>query len=142
MKEGDRINLPVGPDQEVAGLMINTGVPGGVVCFSNSTELRAKKLIMYWSEKTADRYSVMFVDLFSPISGGVDGIDVCLMNANYPVTEPMLHGRRALPDRYGCVEIEGFPNPKCHETEIWRAFTVLSRVFRQLGRVRNQRQIS
>ena len=88
--------------------MINTGVPGGVVCFSNSTELRAKKLIMYWSEKTADRYSVMFVDLFSPISGGLDGIDVCLMDANYPVTEPMLHGRPALPDRYGCVEIEGF----------------------------------
>jgi hypothetical protein len=108
LNEGETIRLAADSSQELAGLLINTGAAGAIVRFTNGTEERSKKLVMYWNAASADKYSVIFVDCFQALPGGSNGITIEVMAQDHAVTEPMLHGREPLPNRYGVVEIEGF----------------------------------
>lgn len=108
LSAGDSLHLPVGPDEVLAGVMMNTGAEGSVARFDNGRRSVAKRLVMYWNANAPDGYSLILADLFDQLEGSAGGIRLTLEPADHPVTEPMLHGRPPLPGRYGTLELDGF----------------------------------
>ena len=108
LRTGDELRIPVGADEVLSGIMIDTGAKGAVCTFSGAGPTAAKRLIMRWNDATPDHFSLMYVDLFQEVSGGPDGVTMRVEPETVEPTEQMLHGRSALPGRYGEVHVEGF----------------------------------
>ena len=104
---GEMIRIPIGSRERLAGILINTGAKGGMVTIRGSNIEVTKSLTVYWDDDHPDWYIAMLVDVAGSIHGGPSGVTMELVAGDRVPTEPTLHARPALPNRYGEVEIEG-----------------------------------
>ena len=108
LETGDHLRLPLPEGECLAAVMFNMGASGAVAAFSNGMQEVSKSLIMYWHADKPEIYSLILADFFTVLEGRGEDVILRLMPQDYPTSEPMLHGRPPLPDRYGQLEIEGF----------------------------------
>jgi hypothetical protein len=108
LRENKKIILPVGSDERLIGLLINSGSLGGKVAFRGAGPETVKQLVIYFGAEKAGWFISVMVDLKQPLTGTPDGITVELLPATAQQTENTLHQQPILDGRYGEVEIESF----------------------------------
>jgi hypothetical protein len=104
---GDVVRIPVRPTERLAGVLINTGAPGGTIALRNGETEIIKSMMLRWAPEQPDRYAAMFVDFAQPPIGGPSGITMAIADRDAVATERTIHAQPPLPGRYGEIEIEG-----------------------------------
>jgi len=107
LKEGKNLQIALDESEEIHGMMINMGAPGGIVEIQGENQKSSTSLVTHWDNENPTSFMCIFVHLRQPVQGGDAGIQVRILPKNSKYTEPLLHDRTILPDLYGEVHIEG-----------------------------------
>ncbi len=99
--------LPVGRDEQVAGIMVNVGAPGGSLRIQGPDGAVVKSLTFKWSGQEPSVYFSLLADLARPVRGGPDYVTVEIVRDDIPPTEATVHGVPPPKKRDSEIEIEG-----------------------------------
>lgn len=108
LREGKRMILPIGANERLLGVLINSGCLGGKIIFRADGREIVKNFTIYFGSQKAGWFISVMVDMKQPLAGTPDGIEIELLPDSALETEPTLHQQPSLPERYGEVEIEAF----------------------------------
>jgi hypothetical protein len=114
---GDVVRIPVGPDERLAGLVVNCGAEGGTLAIRGKRGEAVKSMTFEWSGHRPEVFFSLLVDIAQPIVGGDDGVTIEIVSDDRAPTEPTIHGRPARPGRIAGIEIEGVLIASPDETE-------------------------
>lgn len=107
LSQGDSLHLPIGLGEQLQGLMINSGAPGGVIEISGCKSSTVLMLRPEWNNDDPNAYMMAFIELQKPVEGGDEGIQIRVLPEGSIPTEPILLDRASFPELYGTVHIEG-----------------------------------
>lgn len=104
---GEKLVVPVGEHERIAGVMINVGRPGGTIAIRGSNGEAIKSLTFAWSDHKPELFFSVLVDVAQSIAGGRQGIAIEIVSDDCTPTEPTIHGHPSPPVRDREIEIEG-----------------------------------
>jgi len=108
LKEEETLNIPIGDNELLTGIMINTGAPGAKIKLAGDGTPTIKPCVIYWDANRPDIYTAILVGFREPIKPNKGQIQISIQPNEATATEPTLNAKPTLPGRYGEIEIEGF----------------------------------